>query len=163
MVKTKNIPPIPAKKETKKITAKKPLVKKPVAKKPLRTKKVADKTDTNKRLMLQTLEKTLGIVTSACKIVGISRETHYKYLREDIQYNNAVKDLDEIAKDFVETQLHKQIGEGNVTSIIFYLKSKAKDRGYIERVENVNTNINHEVSLTPEQIKKMSNELDNQY
>ena len=163
MVKTKNIPPIPVKKAPKKVIAKKPLVKKPVAKEPLKIKKVADKTDTNKRSMLEALQKTLGIVTSACKGVGISRETHYKYLREDVNYNNAVKDIEEIAKDFVETQLHKQIGEGNVTSIIFYLKSKAKDRGYIERVENINTNINHEVSLTPDQIKKMSNELDNEY
>jgi hypothetical protein len=31
--------------------------------------------------------------------------------------------------------LHKQIQDGNPTSTIFYLKTKGKKRGYIERQE----------------------------
>jgi hypothetical protein len=141
----------------------KAIIKKPIVKK-TRKENVNDKTDTNKKNLLIGLEKSLGIVTSACKNAGVSRETHYKYMREDLEYSKAVKDIEEIAKDFAETQLHKQINEGNVTSIIFYLKSKAKDRGYIERVENLNTNINHDnIPLDPSQIKKLSDELDNEF
>ena len=33
--------------------------------------------------MLEALEKTLGVVTSACKIVGIDRTTHYQWLKDD--------------------------------------------------------------------------------
>ena len=38
----------------------------------------ADKTDINKKAMIIALEKSLGIVTPACKNVGISRDTHYR-------------------------------------------------------------------------------------
>ena len=40
-----------------------------------------------------------------------------------------------MALDFAESQLHKQIQNGEVSSTIFYLKTKGKKRGYIERQE----------------------------
>ncbi len=91
---------------------------------------------TTKKTMLQALEQTLGIVTAACKIVGISRETHYDWLKSDEAYKAAVDSIQDITLDFAESQLHKQIKDGEVTSTIFYLKTKGKKRGYIERIEN---------------------------
>jgi hypothetical protein len=91
--------------------------------------------DINKKAMIDALEKSLGIVTSACKVVGISRETHYRWLREDEKYLTSVKSIEDIALDFAESQLHKQIKEGEVSSTIFYLKTKGKRRGYFERQE----------------------------
>ena len=91
--------------------------------------------DINKKGMLEALEKSLGIVTSACKSVGISRETHYRWLREDEQYRIQVESISDIALDFAESQLHKQISEGEVSSTIFYLKTKGKKRGYVEKIE----------------------------
>ena len=85
--------------------------------------------------MLEALEKSLGVVTSACKAVEISRETHYRWMREDSNYKEAVDDLANVALDFAESQLHKQIKGGNPTATIFYLKTKGKNRGYIERQE----------------------------
>lgn len=90
---------------------------------------------TLKKAMLEALEKSLGIVTTACKTAGISRGTHYKWMTEDEDYRKAVKDVDNIALDFVESQLHKQIQGGNPSATIFYLKTKGKNRGYIERLE----------------------------
>ncbi len=37
--------------------------------------------------------------------------------------------------DFAESQLYKQIKEGSTAATIFYLKTKGKKRGYIERQE----------------------------
>jgi hypothetical protein len=95
------------------------------------------KSDINKKAMLEALEKSLGVVTTACKQVGISRETHYRWVKEDAGYANAVEDVENIALDFAESQLHKQIMEGSTGATIFYLKTKGKNRGYIERVEQV--------------------------
>ena len=91
--------------------------------------------DITKKAMIESLEKSLGIVTSACKSVGISRETHYRWMREDEKYKESVEDLANVALDFAESQLHQQIKGGNPSSTIFYLKTKGKKRGYIERQE----------------------------
>ena len=92
-------------------------------------------TDTHKRAMIEALEKSLGVVTTACKTVGIARQTHYEWYREDEQYKASVDSIADIALDFAESQLHKQIQSGEVSSTIFYLKTKGKKRGYIERQE----------------------------
>jgi hypothetical protein len=94
-----------------------------------------DKTEQHKKAMLDALEKSLGVVTSACKTVGIGRTTHYLWLQEDKEYKAAVDELSDVAIDFAESQLHKQIKEGNSTATIFFLKTKGKKRGYVERQE----------------------------
>ena len=98
-------------------------------------------TDTKKKAMIGALQQSLGVVTSACKAVGISRETHYKWLREDVDYKFQVEDLSNIALDFAESQLHNQIKNGSTPATIFYLKTKGKKRGYIERQEIQHENL----------------------
>lgn len=98
-------------------------------------------THKKKLAMLKALEKTLGVVTPACKNVDISRETHYRWLKEDTEYKAAVESTEDIAIDFAESNLHQQIKNGVPSSTIFYLKTKAKKRGYIERQE-VEHNVN---------------------
>lgn len=89
---------------------------------------------------MDALEKSLGVVTAACKSVDIARETHYRWMREDADYKAAVEEIGDVAIDFAESQLHKQIKEGNSTATIFFLKTKGKKRGYVERQEvDVNT------------------------
>ena len=75
------------------------------------------------------------MVTDACKKVKLSRNTFYKYLKEDPDFKAAVLELEEVALDTAESALFNQIKEGNVTSIIFYLKTKGRRRGYVERQE----------------------------
>jgi len=91
--------------------------------------------DINKKAMIEALEKSLGVVTTACKSVGIARSTHYLWMTTDDEYKNEVEGISDIALDFAESQLHKQIKDGNSTSTIFYLKTKGKKRGYVERQE----------------------------
>lgn len=88
-----------------------------------------------KAAMVEALEKSLGVVTTASKAVGIDRSTHYEWLKDDEQYRQRVDGIEGIALDFAESQLHKQIQNGEVTATIFYLKTKGKKRGYIERNE----------------------------
>lgn len=85
--------------------------------------------------MIKALEKSLGIVTTAAKQVGIDRSTHYKWLESDPDYKSAVESIADIALDFAESKLHKSIESGSDTATIFYLKTKGKKRGYVERQE----------------------------
>ena len=98
-------------------------------------KRVTNKKQQTKKALIEALTQTLGVVTSACKIVGIDRTTFYKYINEDEVFAKAVKDISEVAIDFAESKLYEQIRDNNTTSTIFYLKTKAKHRGYVERQE----------------------------
>lgn len=93
------------------------------------------KTDILKKNLIEALEKSLGVVTPACKNAGCSRETFYKYCREDAEFKKAVDEIEGVALDFAESQLHKQIQSGVPASTMFYLKTKGKKRGYIEKQE----------------------------
>ena len=90
---------------------------------------------TRKKGMIEALEKSLGIVTTAARMVGINPSTHYEWLKTDSDYKIEVENIKNITIDFAEAQLHKQISEGNVAATIFFLKTQAKSRGYIERQE----------------------------
>ena len=94
---------------------------------------MASNSDIKKAQMLAALEKHLNIVSSACKEVGINRDTHYDWLKKDKEYKRKVKEIDNVALDFAESALHQQIKKGNPLSTMFYLKCKAKKRGYIEQ------------------------------
>jgi len=97
---------------------------------------------TQQKRMIQGLEKTMGIVTSACKNVGVARGTHYKWMKECPDYAKEVESIGDIALDFAESKLHRQILDGVPASTMFYLKCKGKGRGYIERSE-VTTHARH--------------------
>lgn len=98
-------------------------------------KATSDKVDNKKRL-LTALEKSFGVVTDACRNAKLSRETFYKYYNDDPIFKAAVDEMQEVALDFAETQLYKQIKDGIPTSTIFYLKTRGRKRGYIERTEH---------------------------
>ena len=91
--------------------------------------------DLKKNAMLQALEASLGVVTTAARAAGIERGTHYRWMREDEEYAEQVAGIKDLSLDFVESQLFKRIKDGDTTSMIFYLKTQGKKRGYIERVE----------------------------
>lgn len=93
-----------------------------------------DNFDSNKKKLLEGLVKYKGIVTSACKYAKVSRQTYYNYL-EDSDFKKAVEDVSNTALDFVEGKLFSLIEQENPTAIIFYLKTKGKKRGYVERQE----------------------------
>ena len=98
--------------------------------KPSKMPTKSSKTNIKKKAMLQALEKSLGIVTTAAKQVGIDRWTHYDWMKADPEYKAAVDAIEDVALDFAESKLHAQIAKGDTTATIFYLNNKGKKRGY---------------------------------
>lgn len=89
----------------------------------------------HKEKLLEALERSLGIVTPACKEVGIARNTFYEYYRTDEIFKKKVDDINEVTLDFAENQLLKKIKEGSERSILFYMKYKARKRGYTDSLD----------------------------
>lgn len=101
---------------------------KPVKKEQARTRKA-------KKAMLAYLRDELASITIACDKTGISRETHYFWFKTDKDYAKAVVEVAERELDFAESELKKLIKDGNPQVIMFYLKTKGRKRGYVERQE----------------------------
>lgn len=83
-----------------------------------------------KEAFLEAYKSCLGIATIACKRTGIGRTMLYEYRNTDSVFAAKMNALDETAKDFVESKLIELVIRGDRSAIMFYLKAKAKDRGY---------------------------------
>ena len=96
---------------------------------------VVHKTNRNKIRMLEELKRSMGIVSLACDKANLSRTQFYKWLKEDDDFRQKYEEIEERQIDFVESRLFQNIKNGDATSIIFYLKTKGKKRGYQEKTE----------------------------
>ena len=96
-----------------------------------------------KETLLQSLESSMGIVSTACNKTGISRSSFYKWYKEDEEFRKKVDEIDSVKLDFVESQLFKNIQNLKEKSIIFYLQHKGHKRGYIQK-QNINLTSNEE-------------------
>ena len=95
-------------------------------------------TKEKKDLFLKKLENSLGIISIACKHVGISRETYYNEIARDTEFAKQCEGVKDLTLDFVESKLLNLIKEGDTAATIFYLKTKGKHRGYVERETSIN-------------------------
>lgn len=91
--------------------------------------------NTNQSNMIEALRISVCNVSVACTKANVSRSMHYYWLTKSDIYKKEVENLKEGLIDRVESALYKNIIEGNVTAQIFFLKTKGKDRGYIETQE----------------------------
>lgn len=108
--------------------------RKPKSKMPLK-KTSANTIKIRKKAMIAALTKSLGIVSAACQQVGVSRWTHYDWMQKDAKYKTEVENISENAVDFAEGKLLAKINSGDTIATIFYLKTKGKARGYVEKQE----------------------------
>jgi len=58
-----------------------------------------------------------------------------RWMKKDKRYKEAIDELQNVTLDHVELKLHELIDDLNVPAILFYMKTKGKARGYIERSE----------------------------
>lgn len=84
---------------------------------------------------LKALKEHNGIISYACDKTGVTRTVVARWRKQDVLFSGAFDDIVEDAVDFVEMQLFKHMKRGSTGAVIFYLKTKGKHRGYIERSE----------------------------
>jgi len=86
------------------------------------------------KIFLETYRKYRN-VTHTCQALGMSRSTYYKWLNSYDDFKEEMESLQEEVIDQVENKLLQKIEEGDTTAIIFFLKTRAKHRGYTEKSE----------------------------
>ena len=99
------------------------------------TEAIRERMEKQKEEFLYAFERSLALVASACRKIGISRPTFYNWYNDDPDFKEKVDEIRELSKDSVEQRIYNKIKNGDTAMIIFYAKTKMKDRGYVERHE----------------------------
>jgi len=106
-----------------------------------------DKRDRQKKKFIAALEAQ-GTVLHACKAAGISRQTAYRWHREDPEFADQWDEAIENAVDVIESVIYQKALSGDVIAAIFYLKAqrpKFRDRLNID-IEQVKSEIQERVA-----------------
>ena len=90
---------------------------------------------TKKDNFLKALKNNLGNISQACKSSKISRQTYYRWIDDDVEFEEQCKNVEESLLDLAENRLLEKIDKYDTTSIIFFLKTKGKKRGDVEKQE----------------------------
>ncbi len=75
----------------------------------------------------------------ACQATGVHRTTVWRWMKEDKAFAEAVWEIEEGVLDVAESKLVELVRAGNLQAIKFLLRSKARERGYGDRLEIAQT------------------------
>ena len=95
-----------------------------------------------KKSFIEALARKAGTIYHACEAIGISRQTFYEWRNTDAEFKLAYENVKQQMIDLTENRLMKNINDGKEASIIFFLKTIGRERGYVEKIEHDHTH-NH--------------------
>lgn len=90
----------------------------------------------SKKEILMALEAARGLVSLAAERLGMTRQAVFQRMSRDPELAEFAAEMRERQIDITEAKLFQAINNGDMTAIIFYLKTQAKGRGYVEKVEH---------------------------
>ena len=91
--------------------------------------------------IIQIYEKKGCNITATCTALGISRKTFYEWKEKKKKLAEGLEAAEEAIIDFAESKLVEHINNDDVQALIFFLRTKGKKRGYVEKTE-ADVNIN---------------------
>lgn len=78
------------------------------------------------------LRRSMGNKTRAAKRLRVHRSSVQEFVDRYPELRDVIMESEEIFKDDTVDAMHRQIKKGNIAAIIYTLKTKAKDRGFVE-------------------------------
>lgn len=99
------------------------------------TNGITKKRENTAQRIIDAIHKSQGLLTLAAPAARVSYGTMMRYMNDFESVKQASIEAREHMIDFAESKLYQNIKSGDNTAIIFYLKTQAKHRGYIERAE----------------------------
>ena len=91
-----------------------------------------------------------GYITQACRALGMSSSTVYKWKNQDEEFAAKLKEVRKVGRiktdDYVESKLIEKIKDGDTTAIIFYCKTRMRYRGYSQT--DISIQMNKETNVT---------------
>lgn len=113
--------------------------------------------------LIETVKLCKGNLAKVAQTLKVTRQTIYNYVKAYPAVKQTFTDEREALLDNVEHVLFDAALEGQRWAVEFLLRTKAKDRGYTERVEKRTLNVNVDFSkLTDEQLQLIAQGVDPQ-
>lgn len=81
------------------------------------------------------IKKTAGNISACARELGVARNTVYNKIEQHAELAQLLADTREELVDIAESALRREVINGNITAIIFTLKTQGRTRGYIEKQE----------------------------
>lgn len=91
----------------------------------------------SKQALVAALRDCSGNMAAAARRFHCDRSRICHLVNDDPELRELVDELSESFIDEAENKLYEHIREGNVVACIFFLKTRARHRGYSERLELV--------------------------
>jgi predicted transcriptional regulator len=88
-----------------------------------------------KEKLLKAIKGSFGIKVNIANKLGCSRPTVDNWLKKDEDVRKAYESELENTIDKVENQLIQNISNGDNTALLFFLKCKGRQRGWIDRYD----------------------------
>ena len=96
-----------------------------------------------KKKFLKVYKENYALIYDACDRIGISKETLYNWMEADSDFADKVHQIKDRVGDIVEGKLMEKILDGNVSSIVFWLKTQ---RGWSE-TQKIEVETNNDIDV----------------
>ena len=112
--------------------------------------------------VIKAVNENNGNISVTAKTLGCERKCIYRMMENNPELKGIIAKAREVILDEAEKSLLKSIQDGNVTSIIFALKTLGRSRGYVlngYKPHELAAKINQSVlkKLTDEQLSELEN------
>lgn len=82
------------------------------------------------------LRKTHGLIAHAAEILNVSRPAIHDRIKRSPQLQAVMAEIEERLIDQSENVVYHHMSNKNLTAAIFHLKTKGKNRGWVEKHQN---------------------------
>lgn len=91
--------------------------------------------DWDRKDIISRIDQAKGNLAAVARSLGVSRTTVWRYIQDKPTVQQAVDEARETMLDNAESVLYKKVLDGDMTAVIFFLKTQGHKRGYTERHE----------------------------
>ena len=100
------------------------------------------------------IRQARGNIAAVAQQLHIGRQTLYRYIEAHPSLQPVILEARETMKDMAESVLYSKVLAGEPWAVCFFLKTQAKDRGYVEMTGKDGESL----SITTRVVRKASDE-----